>query len=73
MKNNRCGIPHIAYQQLMYPVKGTSISVMGNNHVIGIQEYTCNNNTCNMNGDLYDKKIETINACIPVNIYNSDV
>ena len=28
--NNRCGSPHIAYQQLSCPVSGTSISVTGN-------------------------------------------
>jgi len=45
--NNRCGGPHIAYQQLscpvtgisvsvtgnMYPVTGITISVTGNNHI----------------------------------------
>ena len=39
---------------------------MGNNHATGIQEYTCNNKTCNMNGDPYDKNIETIYACVTV-------
>ena len=57
----------------MYPIMRISISITGNNHVTGIQEDTCNNNTCNMNGDPYDQNIETINACIPVNICNSDV
>ena len=57
----------------MYLVTGIAISVMGNIHITGIQEDTCNNNTCNRNGDLYDKNIKTSNACIPVNIYNSDV
>jgi len=56
----------------IYPITGISISVTGNIHVPGIQEDTCNNNTCNMNDDLYDKNIKTSNACIPVNIYNSD-
>ena len=28
--NNKCGSPHIAYQQLSYPVSGTSVSVTGN-------------------------------------------
>ena len=74
MENNRCGIPHIAYQQLMYPITGISISVTGNNHATRIQEYTCNNKTCNnMNGDPHDKNIEIINACIPVNICNSNM
>ena len=27
---------------------------------------TCNNNTCNMHGDPYDKKIETTQACVTV-------
>ena len=63
---------HIAYQQLIYPVTGISISITGNIHVTGIQEDTCNNNTCNMNGDLYDKNINTSNACIPEYIDNSD-
>ena len=52
---------------------GNTISVTGSNHVTGMQEYTCNNNTCNINGDPYDKNIEISNACIPVNICNSDV
>jgi len=52
---------------------GISISVTGNNHVMGIQDYTCYNNTCNMNGDPYNKNIETINACIPMNMCKSDV
>ena len=56
----------------MYPVTEITISVTGNNHVTGIQEDTCNNNTCNMHGDLYDKNIYTSNACILVNIYHSD-
>ena len=56
-----------------YPVTRISISVTGNNHVTGIQEYTCNNITCNMNGDPYDKTIETINAGISVNICNRDM
>ena len=43
------------------------------NHVTGIKEYTCNNNICNMSGDLYDKNIETIHACILVNTCNSDM
>ena len=46
---------------------------MGNNHVIGIQEYTCNKNTCTMNGDPYDKNIETIQTCILGNTCNSDI
>jgi len=50
----------------MYPVIGISISVTGNIHVTGIQEDSCNNNTCNMNGDPYNKNIETINACVTV-------
>ena len=49
------------------------VSSNGNIYVTGIQEDTCNNNTCNRNGDLYDKNIKSSNACIPVNIYNSDV
>jgi len=43
----------------MYPVTG--ISVTENNHATGIHEYTCN-----MNGDPYDKNIETIHACVTV-------
>ena len=42
------------------------ISVTGNNHATGIQEYTCNNKICNMNGDPYDKNIEIIHACVTV-------
>ena len=45
------------------------VSSNGNIYVTGIQEDTCNNNTCNRNSDLYDKNIKTSNACIPVNIY----
>ena len=54
---------HTAYQQLMYPVTGISISITGNKHNrnTGI---TWNNNTCNMNGDSYDKNRETIYACV---------
>ena len=37
-ENNRCGIPHIAYQQLKYPVTGISIAVTENNHVTGIHD-----------------------------------
>ena len=73
MGNNRCGIPHITYQSLMYLVTGISISEWGNNHVTGILEYTCYTNTCNINGDPYNKNIETINTCILVDICNSDV
>jgi len=31
-------VPHIAYQQLTYPVTGISVAVTGNNYVTGIQE-----------------------------------
>jgi len=48
----------------MYPV--TRILVTGNNHATGIHKYTCNSKTCNMNGDPYDKYIETIHACVTV-------
>ena len=57
-------VPHIVYQQLMYPVTG--ISVTRNNHATRIYEYTFNNKTCNMNDDPYDKNIETIHACVTV-------
>ena len=71
--NDRCGMPHNAYQQLMYPVTGISISVTRNIYVTGIQEDTCNNNPCNMKGDPHDKNIKIINTCIPVNTCNCDV
>ena len=48
----------------MYPVTG--ISVTENNHATGIHKYTCNNKTCNMNGDPYDNNIETMHACVTV-------
>ena len=45
----------------------------GNNYVMGIQQYTCSNNPCNMKSDPHDKNIKIINACIPVNTCNSDI
>jgi len=52
---------------------GISISVTKNNHVMRIQEYTCRNNLCNMNNDTGHRNTETVNACVPVNLCNSDV
>ena len=37
--NNRCGIPHIAYQQFSCPVSSISISVTWNNHITWIREH----------------------------------
>ena len=87
MRNKRCEILEVAFVARTHVALSfthristahmssneISISVMENNHVTGIKEYTCSNNTCNMNGDPYDKNIETINTCIPLNICNSDV
>jgi len=36
-----------------------------------IQEYLYSNNACNINNDSCNRNTETINACIPVNLYNS--
>jgi len=64
-------MPHIAYQQHSCPVTRISITIIsievtGNNHVTGIHEDTCNNKTCNMNGDPSDKIRETLHACVTV-------
>ena len=45
----------------------------GNNHITRIQEYQCSNNSYNVSSDPCHRNTETINACIPVNLYNIDI
>ena len=74
MRNNRCGIlevapwlgsmwhlvPYIAYQQFICPITGISISVMETIHVMGIQDYSCNNNPCDMNSGQCNRNTKVI-------------
>ena len=50
-----------------------SILVTRNSNVTGIQEYLCNNKQRNINSDPCKRNTEIINACILVNLCNSDV
>ena len=63
--NNRCGSPHIAYQQFSCPVTG-NIRISNKKQSYNMNTITWNNNTCNTNEDPYDKNKETIHACVTV-------
>ena len=68
MGNNRCGIPHVAYQQLMYPVTKISIAIKGNNHVKGMHDDSCYNNPYDMNGVQCNGNKKTINTYTQVSL-----
>ena len=63
--NNRCGIP-------TYRISTALMSSNGNIHIsnrkqsYNMNTVTWNTNTCNMNGDPYDKNRETIHAFVTV-------
>jgi len=67
-------VPHIAYQQLTYPVTGISYQYQDyrkqacNSHVTGIQRYACNNKPRNRNIDPCNGNTRTIKACIQINL-----
>ena len=57
---------------LTYRISTALMSSIGNIHIsnkkqsYNMNTVTWHNNTCNMNGDLYDKNRETIHACVTV-------
>ena len=81
MRNKRCGVLevapvswiHVAFSfthriSTAHMSSNENINISNRkNHVTGIYEYTCSNN------GPYDKNIETIHACIPVNPCNSNI
>jgi len=54
---------HIAYQQIIYPVTGITISVTGKQAYNRNTGITWDNNTCKMHGDPYDKNSEMTVIC----------